>query len=152
MKAWIMVLALVLAAPVVAQAQSSVAKIEARDAWARLPVDGAKSTTAYLEIVNLTNTADRLLGASSAWADRVTLQHMGMEGYDMKTKVVPFLKIGGHKSIKLHPGEYQLKLEGLTQVLKPDLKIPITLRFENAGRVEIEASVSNQKLGNLDDR
>ena len=70
----------------------------------------------------------------------------------MIAKVVPSIKIGARQLVKLDPGEYYLRLEGLTQQLVPDQKIPVTLRFQNVGRVEMEASISNQKIGNMDIR
>lgn len=141
-------LALAVVAP--AYAQRSEPKIQIVDPWARLPAEGAKGTTAYFEAINLTNTRDTLLSASSPWADRVVFQHYVMQGYDMVAKQVPNIAIGARKKMKLRPGDFFLKLEGLTQPLKPDFKIPITLYFANAGRVEIEASVSNQLLGNAE--
>ena len=55
MRAFLMLVAMVCALPFVAHAQSSKPKIEIRDAWARLPADGGKSTTVYADIVNLTS-------------------------------------------------------------------------------------------------
>ena len=72
------------------------------------------------------------------------------DGYDRKAVTVPTLKIGAGKKVKLSASAYFLKLDGLTQPLKPDVKIPISLMFATAGRVEIEAVVTKQKLGNLD--
>lgn len=152
MRAFLMLVAMVCAMPWVAHAQSSKPKIEIHDAWARLAAEGVNDTTAYAEIINLTDNTDRLLGASSPWADRVVFEKYEMVGYDMVAKVVPSIKIGVRKTVKLRPGEYHIKLLGLTQKLVPDQKIPITLRFQNAGRVEMEASISNQKLGNMDVR
>lgn len=152
MRAFLMLVAMVCALPFVAHAQSSKPKIEIRDAWARLPADGGKSTTVYAYIVNLTSETDRLLGASSPWADRIVFQHNKMKGYDMIAKVVPSIKIGARQLVKLDPGEYYLRLEALTQQLVPDQKIPVTLRFQDVGRVVMEASISNQKIGNMDIR
>jgi copper(I)-binding protein len=148
MRAVVLVM-LLLTAPALAQSTS---KIQIRDAWARLPESGVQTTTAYGEIVNLSADPDVLLGASSPWAGKIVIQHYVMEGYNMAAKIVPSVKIGARDKVTLGPGDYHLKLEGLTQVLKPDMLIPIDLRFEKAGRVEMQASVSNQKLGNLDQR
>lgn len=127
-------------------------KIIIRDAWARLPEAGVETTTAYGEIVNTGADPDVLLGVSSPWAAKVVIQHYVMDGYNMKAKVVPSLRIRARDKLVLGPGDYHFRLEGLTQVLRPDMMVPLELRFERAGRVEMEASVSNQKLGNMDQR
>lgn len=108
----------------------------------------------YFEAVNLTDTDDRLLGASSAWAERIVIEHFVPKGYNMVAQVVPSMNVKAHRAVKLTASEYHLKLMGLTQPLKPGIKIPIDLRFEKAGKVEAEAEaeaeVTNQILGNMD--
>jgi periplasmic copper chaperone A len=141
-----------LAMPGLAFAQSYPPKIEVRDAWARLPAAGLTSTRAYGEIINRAGEPDVLLGATSAWAARVVIEHYVMDGYNMKAVAVGSVKVGARDTLKLGPGDYHLRLIDLSQDLKPDYKIPITLRFANGGLVEMEASVSNQLLGNMDDR
>ncbi len=141
---------IVMALAVQAFAQSSAPKVQISDAWVRLPAEGVRTTTAYFDVVNLTNTNDTLLSASSPWADRVVIQHYVTVGYDRKAKTVATLKVGAGKKVKLSASDYHLKLEGLTQPLRADQKIPMTLMFANAGRVEIEAAISKQTLGNMD--
>lgn len=133
-----------------APGQAQTVKIEIRDAWARLPSEGGKTTTVYFEAVNLTDADDRLLGASSAWAERIVIQHFVPKGYNMVAQVVPSVRVKARRAVKLTASEYHLKLTGLTQPLKPGIKIPIDLRFEKAGKVEVEAEVTNQVLGNMD--
>jgi copper(I)-binding protein len=82
----------------------------------------------------------------------VIIQRYVMDGYNMKAVTAPSLRVRARGVLRLGPSDHHFKLEGLTQPLRPDMKIPLELRFEKAGRVEMEASVSNQKLGNLDQR
>jgi hypothetical protein len=144
--------ALAALAPVgAARAQRVDTKIKIEEAWARLPPAGRKRTTAYGEIRNTADRPDRLLGVSSPWAESAGLKKYTQRGYDRVMTTVPSIQVRAGGTIKLSPGAEFILLEGLTVELKPDMKIPISLRFENAGRVEIEASVTNQLLGNMDD-
>ncbi|MDX2143439.1 MAG: copper chaperone PCu(A)C [Rhodospirillaceae bacterium] len=152
------VLGLALAAGVVpagfaaeAWAQNPAVRIEVEDAWARLPGSGVTRTTAYAKVRNAAESQDRLLGASSPWAESARLMKYVMDGYYMKLSTVPSIPVRAGGSIKLSPSNEFIVLDNLTVDLKPGMKIPIALRFEKAGRVEIEAEVTNQLLGNMDD-
>jgi hypothetical protein len=144
-------LALTVGAVPAAWAQSAANRIVVEDAWARLPGSGVTRTTAYAEIRNTAATEDRLLGASSPWAETARLMKYVMDGYNMKLQTVPSIRLRAGGSIDLSPSNEFIVLENLTVALKPGLKIPIALRFEKAGRVELEAEVTNQLLGNMDD-
>ncbi len=133
--------------PVAAQ-NSSVSKIELVEAWAR-GSEGKDFTTAYVEVINKANTTDSLIGVSSPWAERTFLAHLKHDGYDMKLTPVPSVKIKAKKRLKLSPSDYFIRLEKLTQEVRPGMSIPITLRFAQGGVVEAEAKVGNQLLGNM---
>jgi copper(I)-binding protein len=134
--------------PAAAQ-NSSASKIELVDAWAR-GSETKEYTTAYVEVINNANTNDSLIGVSSPWAERAYFAHLVHDGYDMKVKQVTSLKIKAKKRLKLSPSDYFIRLEKLTQDVRPGMAIPITLRFAQGGVVEAEAKVGNQLLGNID--
>ncbi|MBL8643073.1 MAG: copper chaperone PCu(A)C [Rhodospirillaceae bacterium] len=131
-------------------AQSSVSKIEIVEAWARLVEEGAGFTNAYVELINTGDVSDTLLGVTSPWAERSQIVHYVHDGYDMKLTPVTSLKVRAKNRLKLSPSGYFIRLETLTKAMRPGVDIPITLRFEKAGIVEVQAKVGNQKLGNLD--
>lgn len=132
-----------------AWAQAQRTTIEVEDAWARSPGEGGKRTMAFATIINTADKPDVLVSVSSPWADRVTIEHLVPEGYDMKTRTVPTLTIRGGRKLELSASEYYFRLDGLNRDVRPGFEIPISLRFQNAGRVEIKAEVKNQKLGNM---
>jgi periplasmic copper chaperone A len=142
--------ALGFSAQAIAQAQKTT--IEVEDAWARSPGEGGKRSMAFAEIKNVSDKTDTLIAVSSPWADRVTIEHLVPEGYDMKPRTVPSLSIGPGKKLRLNASEYYFRLDGLNRDIRPDYEIPISLRFQNAGRVEIKAVVRNQKLGNMGEK
>jgi periplasmic copper chaperone A len=148
----ILILGVALGLSTQAHAQAQKTTIDVEDAWARSPGEGGKRTMAFAEITNTAEKADTLLAVSSPWADRVTIERLVPEGYEMKPRTVPTMTIGPGKKLKLTASEYYFRLDGLNRDIRPDFEIPISLRFQNAGRVEIKAVVRNQKLGNMGER
>jgi periplasmic copper chaperone A len=147
-----LVLSLALGFTAQAFAQAQKTTIEVEDAWARFAGEGGKRTMAFAEITNTADKTDTLIGVSSPWVDRVTIEHLVPEGYEMKPRTVPVLTIGPGKKLRLNASEYYFRLDGLNRDIRPDYEIPISLRFQNAGRVEIKAVVRNQKLGNMGEK
>ncbi|MBL8629563.1 MAG: copper chaperone PCu(A)C [Rhodospirillaceae bacterium] len=128
---------------------SSASKIEVVEAWSRSS-EGKAFTNAYVEVINTANVKDTLLSVSSPWAQRAYFAHYVHNGYDMKLTPVSTLQLRAKRRLKLDPSGHFIRLEDLTQEIRPGMSIPITLRFANGGVVEIEAKVGNQKLGNMD--
>lgn len=132
---------LALAAPVTAgPGEAGNLRVEAP--WARATPPGTPVGAGYLEIVNEGDAADRLLGASTPAAARVQL-HRSVERDGTTTMVhqpdgvtVP---AGGRR--RFSPGGYHLMLMGLTEPLEAGERVPLTLRFERAGAVDIELQV-----------
>lgn len=107
---------------------------------------GAHNGVAYLTIQQRGNQADQLLSASTPRAERVQL-HQSAEAGGMMTmthKELP-VTIAAGGELALQPGGYHLMLMGLSSPLKRDERIPLTLIFEKAGKVEVELTV--EELG-----
>ena len=124
-------------------AQTKAVVIE--NAWVRLHGD---AVTAYFTIANNAEQADRLLGVSSAAADKVELLRTRVRSGKYTYQPVPALDIGGFGDERLRPGGLFLRLTGVRRRLAVGDTVPLTLRFERAGTIEVAARVSNQLLGN----
>lgn len=91
--------------------------------------------------VTLTNPGpetDRLIAASSPVAERIEIHQTQMQDGVMKMRAQPdgvALPVGG--TVALAPGGLHLMLFGLRQPLAADQSLPVTLRFERAGKVEV---------------
>jgi copper(I)-binding protein len=101
---------------------------------------GANSA-AYMILQNNTSTADRLLRAESDVAQAVELHISEMKGEVMTMHPIEFVEVPANGKAELKPGGMHIMLIGLKQDLKPGDKINLTLVFENAGRVNVEAEV-----------
>ncbi|MGQ0685171.1 copper chaperone PCu(A)C [Bradyrhizobium sp.] len=110
--------------------------------WSRQTPAGAKVAGGYFTIENKGAAADRLVGGSGDIAGRVEIHEMAMEGGIMKMRPLDKgLAIDPGKTVKLGPGGYHLMLMNLKGQLKQGDKVPLTLQFEKAGKVNVSLDV-----------
>jgi periplasmic copper chaperone A len=138
--------ALLLSASLAAQAHSfERGDVQVRHPWSRETPPAAKIGVAFMEIRNRGSTADRLLGASTAAASRVEMHVTRRENDVVRMRQVESFEIPGRQRVELRPGGGHLMLVDLAQPLKKGDRVPMTLRFERAGELQIELEV--QELG-----
>jgi len=111
-------------------------------AWSRATPVGAKVAGAYLTVENKGAAADRLVGGSGDVAGRVEIHEMAMDNGVMKMRPLDKgLAIEPGKTVKLAPGGYHLMLLDLKTQFKQGDKVPVTLEFEKAGKVQLTLDV-----------
>ena len=110
--------------------------------WARATPGGAKVGGAYLELKAAAGADDRLVAARSPAAGVVEIHDHIDEAGVMKMRRVDGVKVSGGQSVVLKPGGYHLMLMDLKQPLKQGGKLPLTLVFEKAGEVAVEAMIA----------
>ena len=111
-------------------------------AWSRATPGGAKVGGGYLTIENKGTAPDRLIGGSSDAAGKVEVHEMATNNGVMTMRPVDKgLTIDPGKTVKLAPGGYHLMLMDLKAPLKQGDKLPITLEFEKAGKVQVSLDV-----------
>jgi periplasmic copper chaperone A len=131
-------LAALLAAPVHAE-DVKAGDLVITQAWSRATPSGAKVAGAYL---NKGSSADRLVGGSGDVAGRVEIHEMAMDGGVMKMRPLDNgLAIDPGKTVKFAPGGYHFMLMDLKTQLKQGDKVPLTLQFEKAGKVNVSLDV-----------
>jgi hypothetical protein len=109
--------------------------------WARATVGTSRPGGAYMTLINKGKTADRLIGAESANAARVELHRSVMEGGMMRMLPVEAIDVPAGGEVDLAPGGYHLMLTGLKAPLAAGARVPLTLVFEKAGRIEAKVTV-----------
>jgi len=115
--------------------------IQVRHPWARATPPGAKVGAAYLEIRNTGKEPDRLIGAASPAAERVEVHVQVRDGDILKMREVAGLVAPARQRLSLRPGGPHLMIVGLGKPLVKGDRVPLTLRFERAGELQIELEV-----------
>ena len=111
-------------------------------AWSRATPGGAKTGGGYLTIENKGSTPDRLIGGSADVAAKVEMHEMSMKNGVMTMRPLDKgLTIEPGKTVKLAPGGYHLMMMDLKGPLKQGDKVPVTLEFEKAGKVQVSLDV-----------
>ncbi len=112
--------------------------------WARPTVPGQSTGAGYLSVHNSGSKTDRLLGAGSPAAAAVEVHEMRMEGEVMRMREIKALELPAGKPVRLAPGGLHLMLIGLKAPLKVGDRLPVKLRFEAAGEIEVVFQVENK--------
>ena len=133
----IVLLATSLAAPAWAQQ----AGVTVTEAWSRASTPAAKTGAIYVTVT--AGQPDRLTSASTAVADMTELHQTRMQNGVMEMRPVEAgLPVTPGAPIHMAPGGYHIMLMGLKQPLKQGDRVKLTLRFEHAGAVDVEAVVA----------
>ncbi len=106
-------------------------------AWSRATPGGAKIAGGFLTIENKGAAPDRLVSGSGDFAGKVEIHEMAMNNGVMTMRPLDKgLAIEPGKTVKLAPGGHHLMLMDLKKPLKQGDKVPLTLEFEKAGKVD----------------
>jgi hypothetical protein len=110
--------------------------------WARATPPTAPTGGGYLSVKNTGTTPDRLMSASSPAAEIVQVHDMKMEGNVMRMRELDGpLEIKPGETVTLAPGGMHLMMMGLKAPLKQGERVPLTLVFEKAGKIDVELVV-----------
>ena len=107
--------------------------------WTR--VSPGKTGSAYLSVTNTGAEVDRLIGASSPAADKAELHTHQMDGDVMRMRPVQAIEVPPGESAVLKPGGLHIMLLGLKEPIREGKRVPLSLRFEKAGTVDVELAV-----------
>jgi copper(I)-binding protein len=130
-----------LAAAASTSAQSGQSRIEVLAAWSR--ATPGPTAAVYLELRNTGADSDRLMGATSPAAERIEFHEHRMVDGVMSMSAVPQIDLPAGETATLAPGGRHLMLFGLAKPLRPGDRLSLTLRFEMAGEITVEAKVGN---------
>lgn len=109
--------------------------------WARATPPGAKVGAAYLEIAASKAGGDKLLSARADIAGRVEIHTHKHEDGIMKMQQIDSLPVAAGKSALLKPSGDHIMLMDLKKPLVEGDLLPLTLVFEKAGEIKVDATV-----------
>lgn len=117
-----------------------VGNLKIENPQARATVPAQKMSGGFLKIENK-GGADKLLSASSPASKSMELHTMSMDGNVMKMREVKAIDIPANGTVELKPGGLHLMFTDLKSQLKPGLSVPVKLKFEKAGEVEVKFKI-----------
>lgn len=132
---------------------STDSRIKIEDAWVRaasvmsnqdqgqMGHMGGSTSAAYMRISNSGSEPDRLLKASCDAANNVELHISEMKDGVMTMHPVESIEVPAKGQVELKPGGLHIMLIGITRDLAAGEKVKISLDFEKAGEIQIEAEV-----------
>jgi copper(I)-binding protein len=110
--------------------------------WSRATPPTAPTGAGYLSVKNTGTTPDRLVSVSSPAAGTVQVHDMKMDGSVMRMRELDGpLEIKPGETVTLAPGGMHLMMMGLKEPLTQGERLPLTLVFEKAGKIDVELAV-----------
>lgn len=110
-------------------------------AWARATPSLAKNGAAYVTISARGNEKDRLIRISTPAARKAELHTTTNEGNIMRMRPVEAVEVTPGMPVVMRPGALHVMLMGLHAPLKKGRTISLTLTFEKAGELTVEAAI-----------
>jgi len=104
--------------------------------WAPSMLAGVETGAGYMTIINQQQVGDRLLAASSPWAETVTLHMTQTTGEVSRMRELTGIPIPAGGRVVMEPGVYHLMFSGLITPFVAGDDIPVTLVFDKAGKVD----------------
>ncbi len=132
--------------------------VQVSDAWVRATVFGEAdagayehpaagefgNSAAYMTIRNTGAAGDYLVGVETDVAAAAELHTVEDNGGMLAMWPVEAIEIPAGATVELRPGGHHLMLIGLSRELRAGETVPLTLRFERAGELVVEAEVRQQ--------
>lgn len=106
-------------------------------AWTRSAAQGGAAEI-YFPIVNRAAAADRLVGARTALAARVTLAETLADG---RVAALAAVDLPSGRPVAMRPGRLHIRLDGLARSLVAGEEFPLTVLFENAAPADVTVIV-----------
>jgi copper(I)-binding protein len=120
---------------------STLGPLEIDTPWARASIGTARPAAAYVTIRNTGDQPDRLIRIETPVAARPEVHEMVHEGGAMKMRPAGPLEIPPGGEVRLEPGGRHIMLMQLKELLEQGGQVPLTLVFEKAGAITVEAPI-----------
>lgn len=113
--------------------------VKIENAWVRATAPGQKVAGGFMD---LTADADMtLVGGSSPVSNSLELHFMRMENGVMEMREMKEIALPKGKTVRLEPGDLHVMFIGLNQQIKPDQKVPLTLRVKGTDGKEQKLAI-----------
>lgn len=118
--------------------------IELQDIWARAAPAASPNAAFYMQLRNTGSSADALIGAATDVCGTVELHEMAMAAdgvMAMRPVEGQRIPLPAGETVMLQVGGLHVMCLAKTSAFDPGMQIPLTLTFEQAGTVQVTATV-----------
>ena len=124
---------------------STASDLSITDAWVRATIGQTTVTAGYVTIENTGAENDRLIGIRTDIAAKTEMHRTTTdEGSVIRMRQIDALDIRSGEALSFKPGGDHLMLLGIANPLTAGDEISLTLTFENAGDVTVDALVARR--------
>lgn len=125
-----------------------IGELEILHPHARATPPNAPVSGGYMTIRNGGAAADRLIGGAADFAGKIEIHEMVMDGDVMRMREIEGgLEIPAGGEVVLKPGGYHVMFMRLKEQMKPGERRKVTLKFRDAGAIDVDFSVEEIKPG-----
>ncbi len=117
-----------------------IGQLKIENAYTRATAPGQKAAGGFMKIENK-GGADQLISASSPVAGEMQLHTMTMDGNVMRMRELKTIDVPANGSVELKPGGLHLMFIDIKSPLKAGESVPVKLKFQKAGEVEVNMPV-----------
>lgn len=111
--------------------------------WARPSIGKAGNSAAYMTITNKGDTPDKLIAVANPQVGKAALHTHIRDGDILRMRHVKGgVPVPAHGTVTLKPGGYHVMLMRLKAPVEKGGMLPLTLTFEKAGTVIVQAEVT----------
>lgn len=122
--------------------------IRMTEGFARATLPGAPVAGAYVTLENTGSTDDRLVGATTNAAGKVSIHEMEMQGDAMRMQpLTDGLPLPAGATVAMGPSGLHLMLEDLTAPLAKGSSVSMVLEFETSSPLTVEVPVMALNAG-----
>lgn len=127
--------------PGVFAADYSVGQLKVSAPWVRASVPGQVNGAGYVKITSTAAQADRLISATTTGVNRVEFHTVITDNGIAKMREVSGIDVPAGADVQLSPGGFHLMFLGLQTPFNAGGVVPVTLRFEKAGEVNVDFNI-----------
>ena len=133
--------------------QAAWAEIHVQEAWSPAMPAGVSQVPVYLVLTNLGQTSDRLVGASTEVADKVTIQGARVADNQLLQVALEEIELPAFLPVGMTMSSAYLVLSELQQGLRPGSRYSLTLHFAEAPdqRVRVRVRATNYFGSGMDE-
>ncbi len=122
-------------------AASAGGNLQVMDVWSRATPPTAKVGAAYFRVENSSSSADMLIGVASPIAERIEMHTHIMKDGMMMMMQLESVEVPADGTLEFKPGGNHVMLVGLEHSLLEGERFPLTLKFKDAGSLELIVTV-----------